>query len=157
MVEGALGKHCWMSQCRNNKRLKVNNQTMIMFRFPRNERLSDFWLAICNKQFACPFHGQMICIDHFEQSDMDLVPKEDAPCVWVLKPDTIPKLNVPNISQAILEEFWHQKTKGIEPVLRSIKVDYLHKKKAFLQDECMGFVTIKKANPGSSQQEHSTG
>lgn len=153
-IVGEVGKQCWMSQCRNNKRLKVNSQTMTMFRFPRDETLSDFWLAICNKQFFCPFHGQMICQDHFEQSDIDVVEKEDGSTALILKHGTIPKLNVPNISQSILEEFWHQKTAGTDPVLKSVKVEYLHKKKAFLYDECPGNDETNKRkheHAGSSQ------
>lgn len=137
MIEAELGKSCWMSHCRNNKRLKVNNKQMLMFKFPKNEKLSDFWLAICNKPFTCPFHGQRICQDHFEESDMDTVQQDDGSSVLVLRGDTIPKLFVPNISQGILEEFWHQKQLGLEPVLKSISIDYLHKKTAILE-ECMG-------------------
>lgn len=151
-----MSKHCWMSQCRNNKRLKVNNQQMIMFRFPREETLSDFWLAICNKRIACPFHGQTICKDHFEQSDLDLVQKQNGTSLLVLKTGTIPKLNVPNISQAILEEFWHQKTNGIEPVLTSVKIEYLHKKRTFLFDQCPGDEGngCRRKSQGNAQQKN---
>lgn len=138
LVEAVLAQVCWVTGCRNRKKLKSTNGVMIMFPFPRDEKLSDFWLAICNRiPYSCPFHGQLVCIDHFDKDDLTHCAQEGTSTVYLL-PDAVPKLNVPNIVQPILEEYWIQKKLGVTPVLRSIKVEYAHKSFALKGDICHG-------------------